>query len=150
MKMSVSKLREMIARIVREEVDRAVQESIHRHLPEALAREYIGQIVAESLGRAPQRPAPPAPVRRQQAAPAAKSIVSELVRKHGLFDDDGGADDDLPQSSPLLDRSNPLRGIYEGTEPLPAEDSRQPGDFDVPLDQVGFADASVLKRMAGI
>lgn len=143
MKVKVSALREMIARMVREEVARALDECLDRRLTEALARNYVREIVAEAVGpgvtRAPARVAPR----------PASSIVSELVRKHGVLDDDEDAE--LPRSvSPLLERNNPLRGIYEGTEPLPEDNARQPGDFDVPIDMVGFADPSVLKRMAGL
>lgn len=145
MKVSVAALQEMVRKIVREEVARAIRET----LPEALSRSYIREIVAESTAQA--RPSPAARPARAGDPRTSRSIVSELVRKHGVLDDMDDDDEDLPQTSnPLLERSNPLSMIYEGTSPLPEDNARQPGDFDVDLREVGFADSNVLKRMAGL
>lgn len=144
--MKVSALREMITRIVREEVAKALKEG----LAEALSRNYIREIVAESSAPRQRQATKAPPARRDERQ--ASSIVSELVRKHALLGDDFDDDDEeLPRSSsPLLERANPLRSIYEGTEPLPEDNARQPGDFDVDLGAVGFAGSDVLKRMAGL
>jgi hypothetical protein len=114
-----------------------------------LSEMYVRSIVSESVA--------PAKVRREVSPDVvqrgnSRKIVQELISKHNLLDD---TDDEAPRrvrapSSPLLDDSNPLKSIYEGTRPL--DEVEADGISDIPLDMIGLSviDPERLKRAAGI
>lgn len=126
--MKLSELKEIIRKVVAEEVG--------RQLPRVLSEMYVRGIVAEHVSaRGGGDIVGPAAVASRPPQPT-RAAIREQIRRSVLETDE-----------------NPLKGLYEGVEPIPGEgEPGGPSGDGIPLEALGSLgiDGARLAAMAGI
>lgn len=139
MKLTGDDLRKVVSKMVREELERILPSMISERISEM----YIRSAVLEAVGGGTQRRAAPASPPPKRRARNNDQIMAEIVRSSFP----GNDEEELPKSNPLLEGSNPLRSIYEGTVPIDVAEEQ--GTPDVPLEAFGF-ESNRWSRNAGL
>lgn len=155
MKVKADELFEVVRQVVREEVKKVLPALVAKHLSEA----YIKKALAETVQveQPVRRPAP----RPQPQASRLPANLREIIA--GTDPDDEVTPEALPNDTmgiyepanplvkrndeavaKLLSRNNPMADIYEGLQPIDAED-RSP---DVPLNQAAKAMGMDFSKMS--
>lgn len=149
--MKRSELKETLRGIVSELVSEIIEKKIHEVVMKQIGEVYIRSLVENTVN-----PNSSAPTRRQQVVeevehdepdplPAKRTRSSNL---QALIPPTSNTRKAAPATKALLARDNPMRDIYEGTQPLAPDNDHGGGTMtNIPLEDLGV-DLNHMRKLS--